>query len=73
MSGGAIGDVLAAATSEDAQLLLSLLVWPEECPDPRLLDEWLRTHEISDLAVPHSCSKRRQRAGNRMGMNARPD
>jgi hypothetical protein len=40
---GDVGKALAdVPTPEDAQLLLSLLVWPEECPDPRVVDEWLR-------------------------------
>ena len=30
------------ATPREAQLALSYLVWPKECPDPRVVDEWLR-------------------------------
>jgi hypothetical protein len=44
MSSRRVGAVLADATSEEAQLILSLLVWPKECPDPRVVDEWLRPH-----------------------------
>jgi hypothetical protein len=39
---GDVGKALADASADDAQLLLSLLVWPDECPDPRVVDEWLR-------------------------------
>jgi hypothetical protein len=52
-----VGKALAAASAHEAQLLLSLLVWPNECPDPRVVDEWLRRK-----AVPHSCPKRPRRA-----------
>jgi hypothetical protein len=44
MRRGAVGEVLADVTAEDAQLLLSLLVWPAEAPDPRVVDEWVRRH-----------------------------
>jgi hypothetical protein len=30
------------ARPREAQLALSYLVWPKECPDPRVVDEWLR-------------------------------
>ena len=36
---------LTDATSDEAQLALSFLVWPGECPDPRVVDEWLRRRE----------------------------
>jgi hypothetical protein len=29
---GDVGKALADASADEAQLLLSLLVWPEECP-----------------------------------------
>lgn len=38
-------EFMAEATSREAQLALSYIVWPEEAPDPRLLDEWLRREE----------------------------
>jgi hypothetical protein len=39
-----VGDLLSAVSADDAQLILSLLVWPKECPAPRVVDEWLRRH-----------------------------
>jgi hypothetical protein len=40
-----VGKALSLASADDAQLFLSLLVWPEECPDPRVVDEWLRRQD----------------------------
>lgn len=60
MSRGAVGDVLAGASADEAQLLLSLLVWPEECPDPRVVDEWLR-RQAGRL---EGCSASAARAGS---------
>jgi hypothetical protein len=37
-----VGDLLGTLEGKDAQLVLSYIVWPNECPDPRLVDEWLR-------------------------------
>ena len=33
---------LGEATSVEAQLALSYLVWPKDAPDPRAVDEWVR-------------------------------
>ena len=51
---GNVGKALTHASADDAQLILSLLVWPEECPDPRVVDEWLRANSKSepDLSAP---------------------
>ena len=35
-----LGKALAHASADDAQLILSFLVWPKDCPDPRVVDEW---------------------------------
>ena len=40
-----VGKALVNASADDAQLILSLLVWPKECPDPRVVDAWLRRQE----------------------------
>jgi len=42
MRDGSYGDLLVGASSGEAQLILSLLVWPHAAPDPRLVDEWVR-------------------------------
>jgi hypothetical protein len=42
---GNVGKALSNASAVDAQLILSLLVWPEDCPDPRVVDAWLRRQE----------------------------
>jgi hypothetical protein len=34
--------LLVGASSKEAQLILSLLVWPNGAPDPRLVDVWVR-------------------------------
>jgi hypothetical protein len=62
--GASLRMFLEEATPEECQLALSYLVWPDEAPDPRLVDEYVRRQ-----LVPHSCPKRRQRASNpnRMG------
>ena len=39
-----VGKALADVTGEDAQLLLSLLVWPKDAPLPSVVDEWVRGH-----------------------------
>jgi hypothetical protein len=39
----ALHEVLAEATGPEAQLLLSFYVWPQEVPDPRLVDKWMRS------------------------------
>ena len=36
--------LLGDATGEEAQLALSLYVWPEDCPDPRVVDAWVRAN-----------------------------
>jgi hypothetical protein len=64
-----VGDVLAPASpAREAQLLLSLLVWPEECPDPRVVDEWVRCG-----SVPHSCPKRAHVASEALRMDTSPE
>jgi len=45
---GSYLEALAEASPDDALLILSLLVWPEEYPDPGLLAEWLRTRSDQD-------------------------
>jgi hypothetical protein len=35
-------ELLVGASSKEAQLILSLLVWPKEAPDPRLVDAWVQ-------------------------------
>ena len=37
-----VSALLGTLEGKDAQLVLSYIVWPDECPDPRLVDEWLR-------------------------------
>jgi len=36
------GELLVGASSKEAQLILSLLVWPQGAPDPRLVDAWIQ-------------------------------
>ena len=36
-----LSDLLATLEGEEAQLLLSYVLWPDEYPDPRVVDEWL--------------------------------
>ena len=38
----AVSDLLGTLEGRDPQLLLAFLVWPDECPDPRTVDEWVR-------------------------------
>ena len=45
MTPGVVGAVLADATAEEAQLVLSFIVWPGEAPDPRLVDAWVRREQ----------------------------
>ena len=33
---------MEGATQREAQLALSYMVWPEQAPDPRVVDAWLR-------------------------------
>ena len=35
-------ELLVGPSSKEAQLILSLLVWPKGAPDPRLIDAWVR-------------------------------
>jgi len=37
-----LGRYLSEATSLEAQLALSYLVWPKNAPHPRTVDEWMR-------------------------------
>jgi hypothetical protein len=39
---GVVGDLLGTLEGKDAQLVLSYIVWPGECPDPRFVDECVR-------------------------------
>ena len=48
-----VGKALAHASADDAQLILSLLVWPEACPDPRVVDEWMRRQGAGWLPERH--------------------
>jgi hypothetical protein len=41
--GAGMRKLLEEATSLEAQLALSYLIWPGEAPDPRVVDEWLRS------------------------------
>jgi hypothetical protein len=43
MSPGDVSGLLAEATAEEAQLILSLMISPEAAPDPRVVDEWVRS------------------------------
>jgi hypothetical protein len=63
---------MEGATSGEAQLALSYLIWPDEAPDPRLVDEWISRHERA-RAVPHSCPKRPQTPWIGLRMNTRPE
>jgi hypothetical protein len=52
-----IRELLHDATGEEAQLALSYLLWPDECPDPRLVDEWVRREQgyaaaASEIGAP---------------------
>jgi hypothetical protein len=57
-----ISRLLRTLTPSDAQLLLSYLIWPRECPDPRLIDQFVRegglargaAHPSNKSDVPHS-------------------
>ncbi len=52
-------ELLKDATAAEAQLALSLIVWPSQAPDPRVVDAWVRrlhaysTPKRSETA-PHS-------------------
>ena len=48
-----VGKALVNASADDAQLILSLLVWPKECPDPRVVDAWLRRQGAGWLPERH--------------------
>jgi hypothetical protein len=43
MGPGDVSGLLAESTAEEAQLILSLMIWPEAAPDPRVVDEWVRS------------------------------
>jgi hypothetical protein len=34
-----VSDLLATLEAEDAQLVLGYILWPDEYPDPRIVDE----------------------------------
>jgi hypothetical protein len=42
-----VRELLKDATASEAQLALSLIVWPKQAPDPRVVDEWVRLHTYS--------------------------
>jgi len=43
------GELLVGASSREAQLILSLIVWPKGAPDPRLVDAWVRKKQRWEL------------------------
>jgi hypothetical protein len=43
-----VGELLKDASAEEAQLVLSYLVWPRDAPDPRVVDKWLRRRSWQD-------------------------
>jgi len=51
------GKLLLDVSAEEAQLVLSYVVWPEAAPLPRAVDEWVRGHPADELSSP-----RRRRA-----------
>ena len=56
--GVTVATFLTEATSLEAQLALSYLVWPNGAPDPRVVDEWIRRHGITvrlDVGGRNSC------------------
>ena len=42
-SARSVGELLGTLESEEAQLVLSYIVWPSEAPDPRTIDAWVRS------------------------------
>jgi hypothetical protein len=42
-------DYLADATSLEAQLALSYLVWPKDAPAPRVVDEWCSVYRLGKI------------------------
>lgn len=48
------GAMLVGASSREAQLILSLLVWPNGAPDPRLIDAWVRQQHLEGSAGERS-------------------
>ena len=44
-------NALAEADADEAQLILSLLVWPKDCPDPSVVDEWVRRKEAGPVTA----------------------
>lgn len=46
-----VGELLGELEGEEAQLVLSYLIWPGECPDPRVVDEWVRREEGQAAAL----------------------
>jgi hypothetical protein len=53
-----IGEILRDANADEAQLALSLIVWLQEAPDPRIVDEWVRRelHAYSTPKRPETAS-----------------
>jgi len=49
----AVSDLLATLDGPAAQLLLSLLVWPDVAPLPCVVDEWIRRQEAAN-SEPHA-------------------
>ena len=47
-----LGELLKTATAAEAQLALSLIVWPNQAPDPRVVDEWVRRLDAYSTPKP---------------------
>ncbi len=45
-------ELLKTATAAEAQLALSLIVWPNQAPDPRVVDEWVRRLDAYSTPKP---------------------
>jgi hypothetical protein len=58
MTPRSVGVVLADATAEEAQLLLSLLVWPKEAPLPGVVDDYVRRERGAEALEAVSPPKR---------------
>jgi hypothetical protein len=64
-----VGELVGELEGEEAQLVPSFIVWPGECPDPRLVDEWL-AREGSRASVAWEGLERPQRLQPGIVLNA---
>ena len=63
--------LLKDATAAEAQLALSLIVWPSQAPDPRVVDEWVR--RLHAYSTPkHSETAPRSHTGHLPGIVPKP-